>query len=240
MLVERTWCLHMFNMLCIFLNIFTSDRAKKPEADPPSGGSITVTVASSRPLVTPVNDSYRNLPYRYVVNYESPQGVSPLFTAPRGLRIASPSPMCGPDPTAQFPSTIERLPDSLKARLAKIRDAWHTWKFVEGDIEDIPRQLWRRFRFAHSTCTMDRWIETVMDDIESGEEILRMIGDLLAGDDLEGLDAQGFRALWDEVQEVEARTHWVLATAQIRLELVQTGRADKKPELMRPHIALAS
>jgi hypothetical protein len=67
-----------------------------------------------------------------------------------------------------------------------------------------------------------------------------MISDLLAGDDLEGLDAQGFRALWDEVQEVEARMHWVLATTQIRLELVQTGRASEKPELMCPHIFVDS
>ena len=86
---------------------------------------------------------------------------------------------------------------------------------------------------------MDRWIETVTDDIESGEEILRMISDILEGDDLEGLDVQGFRALWDEVQEVTALTHWVLATTQIRLELVQTGRAGEKPELMRPHIYVA-
>jgi hypothetical protein len=82
------------------------------------------------------------------------------------------------------------------------------WTFFEGDIKDILRQLWRWFQFAHSMCTMDRWIETVTDDIESGEEILWMISDLLAGDDLEGLYAQGFQALWDEVQEVEARTHW--------------------------------
>jgi len=79
----------------------------------------------------------------------------------------------------------------------------------------------------------------VQEDIESGEEILRMIDDLLEVDDLEGLDAQGFRVLWDEVQEVAAQTHWVLATTQIRLELVQSGRAEEKPELMRPHFYVA-
>ena len=49
-----------------------------------------------------------------------------------------------------------------------------------------------RISIAHSTCTADHWIETVTDDIESGEEILQMISDILEGDDLEGLDVQGF------------------------------------------------
>jgi len=86
----------------------------------------------------------------------------------------------------------------------------------------------------HGMQHVEKWVETAEEQIATGLEILRLGGDLLECKEVEGLDANGCRELWRELQQVTLEVHWTLATIQVRLDQVMSGRALSHPHSFRP------
>jgi hypothetical protein len=81
---------------------------------------------------------------------------------------------------------------------------------------------------------IEKWIEDVEEQISTGLEILRLGGNILEGEEVDGLDANGCRELWRELQQATLEVHWTLATMQVRLDQVKSGRALVHPHSFRP------
>jgi hypothetical protein len=81
---------------------------------------------------------------------------------------------------------------------------------------------------------IQKWIEIIEEQISTGLELLRMVGTILDDEEVDSLSGEGCRELWRETQQATLEIHWVLATLQVRLDQVRSGRALVHPHSFRP------
>jgi len=80
----------------------------------------------------------------------------------------------------------------------------------------------------------DHWVTMVEQQIGTGLELLGLVEGLLEDEEVDQLNGRCCRELWREIQRATASIHWVLASLQVRLDQVRSGRALVHPHSFRP------
>jgi hypothetical protein len=129
------------------------------------------------------------------------------------------------------PETV--LPPTLSARLDSFLNQCDDWHLLD-DLGSLPGRIWITYAMQHSMHQADHWVTTIEQQIETGLKLLGSVEGLLEGEEVDKLDGKCCRELWREIQRATAAIHWVLATLQVRLDQVRSGRALVHPHCFRP------
>lgn len=151
----------------------------------------------------------------------------------RADNYREPSPMPSEASTHPTPNTRTSLPPSTSARLDDFLAKCNNWHLLE-DSGSLPGRIWITYTLHRGMQQIQKWIEIIEEQISTGLELLRMAGNILDDEEVDSLSGEGCRELWRETQQATLEIHWVLATLQVRLDQVRSGRALVHPHAFRP------
>jgi hypothetical protein len=134
--------------------------------------------------------------------------------------------------TPTSPSTTV-LPPTISARLDSFLNRCGDWHLLD-DLSSLPGRIWVTYAMQHGMHQADHWVSMVEQEIGTGLELLGLVEGLLDNEEIDELDGKCCRELWREIQRATASIHWVLATLQVRLDQVRSGRALVHPHSFRP------
>lgn len=126
------------------------------------------------------------------------------------------------------------LPAAISTKLDGFLAQCNSWHLLD-DLNSLPGRIWITYSMHHGMQQVDKWIEIIKEQITTGLELLNVYEGIFYGEDVEILHAEGCRELWREMQQVTREIHWVLATLQVRLDLVRSGGTLTHPHTFRPY-----
>lgn len=122
------------------------------------------------------------------------------------------------------------ISDKLDMLLAECND-WH----LLDDLSSLPRRIWITYSMHYGMGQVDKWVEIIEEQIGTGIKLLKMSEEILDGEDVNMLNGEGCRELWRELQQATREIHWILATLQVRLDQVRSGRVLQHPDSVCPY-----
>jgi hypothetical protein len=104
------------------------------------------------------------------------------------------------------------------------------WQFV-AEYDDLPTTVWLLWNHHNLARTSHLFREFIHGAISEGETYVRMLMDIVPT----GVGVDFNLKEWvAEVVELLSKVHQAIAALKVRLEMVETGKANKYPKILCP------
>jgi len=101
-------------------------------------------------------------------------------------------------------------------------------------FEDLPSIIWDIWKDHKRRGGQDIFREVIASDITDGRMYLERIKGIISNGEVVGMDASDLTDFLIELSELQSRIHMVIATLQVRLDMVTSGLVDQFPKILCP------